>query len=270
LSYPTWQDAGMNDEIYSSDLTSAQWQFIRPFLPKPSKRGRPPKPFRQTINAIFYCLRTGCQWRLLPKWFGPWQTVFGRFRRWRESGFWSQLHDRLRAYVREAAGKRSRPTACILDSQTIRSSDHAGVRGYDAAKKIKGRKRFVLVDTLGMILGLLVTTADVPERVGAQSLLSRVLCWFTWLRVMWVDGGFSGPEFAQWVRRQRPKLKVEVVPRLQETKGFKVLRRRWIVERTFGWLNKQRRLQRDHETTIDSAEAWVHIAMIRIMIRRLA
>jgi|SRR5688572_24661295 len=260
----------MREQIYSSDLTSAQWQLLQPLLPKASKRGRPRSLLRQVINAIFYCLRSGCQWRLLPKEFGPWQTIYGWYRRWKLSGLWSELNARLRAQVRASVGKRCRPTACILDSQTVRSADHAGPTGYDAAKKTKGRKRHLLVDTLGLVLGLLVTQADVPERCGARRLLAGVLGWFGWLRLLWVDGGYSGPEFAQWVRTLRPKLVVEVVARLGETKGFKVLKRRWVVERTFGWLMKQRRLVRDYEVTTTSAEAWVYIAMIRIMLRRLA
>lgn len=222
------------------------------------------------INALFYVLRSGCQWRLLPKEFGPWQTIYGWFRRWKISGLWERLNDRLRAQVRAAAGKRCRPTAAILDSQTVRSADHPGNTGYDTAKKTKGRKRHLLVDTLGLLLGICVTPADVPERVGAQQLLTDALLWLAWLRRLWVDGGYSGPEFAAWVRLQRPKLRVEVVARLGEIHGFKVLPHRWIVERTFGWLMKQRRLVRDYEETTSSAESWVYIAMIRIMLRRLA
>lgn len=261
---------GMIDTCYSSDLTAAQWETLEPLLPKPSSRGRPRTDLRRVINAILYVVRAGCQWRLLPKDFGPWQTISGWFYRWQKSGLWQQLHDRLRAHVRVAAGKRCRPTAAILDSQTVRSADHHGETGYDAAKKTKGRKRHLLVDTLGLILGIMVTPANLPERAGAQLLLARTLRWFSWLRLLWVDGGYSGPEFAQWVRALRPKLAVEVVARLGQTKGFKVLRRRWVVERTFGWLMKQRRLVRDYEHTPSSAEAWVYIAMIRIMLRRLA
>jgi len=260
----------MTKALYSSDLTDAQWEMLKPLLPAPSKRGRPPTAHRQVIDAIFYNLRTGCQWRLLPKDFGPWETIYGRFRKWKTDGVWSALNDCLRARVRRAVGKRSRPTAAILDSQSVRSADHAGHTGYDAAKKIKGRKRHLLVDTLGLVLGIAVTPASTPERAGAQALLVRVLCWFTWLRMLWVDSGYSGPEFARWVRTHRRKLLVEVVARLRQTKGFKILRRRWVVERTFGWLMKQRRLVRDYEVTESSAEAWVYIAMIRIMLRRLA
>jgi len=239
-------------------------------LPAPSRRGRPRTLLRQVIDGIFYVLRSGCQWRLLPKDLGAWVTIYGWFRRWKISGVWIQLNDRLRAQVRAAASKRCRPTAAILDSQTVRSADHPGTRGYDAAKKTKGRKRHLLVDTLGLLLAITVTPADVPERAGAQLLLTDALLWLNWLRRLWVDGGSSGPDFAEWGRQQRPKLHVEVVARLGEIHGFKVLPHRWVVERTFGWLMKQRRLVRDYEETISSAENWVYIAMIRIMLRRLA
>lgn len=270
MSQAAGQSGRMTKTLYSSDLTDAQWEMLEPMLPAPASRGRPPTAPRQVINAIFYILRTGCQWRLLPKEFGPWQTIYGRFRRWKKAGVWAALNDQLRTLARADVGKRSRPTAAILDSQTVRSSDHAGDTGYDAAKKTKGRKRHLLVDTLGLLLGIAVTPASTPERAGAQVLLARVLCRFAWLRLLWVDGGYSGPEFARWVRTHRPKLMVEVVARLGQTKGFKILRRRWVVERTFGWLMKQRRLVRDYEVTHGSAEAWVYIAMIRIMLRRLA
>ena len=147
---------------------------------------------------------------------------------------------------------------------------HGGAVGYDAAKRIKGRKRHLLVDTLGLLLGVHVTPASVPERDGAQALLTGVLVWFHWLRRLWVDGGYSGPTFAHWVKSRRPKLDVEVVKRSDKLAGFKVLPRRWVVERTFGWLMHQRRLVRDYETTESSAETWIYIAMIRIQLRRLA
>ena len=157
-----------------------------------------------------------------------------------------------------------------MDRQSVKSDGHGGAVGYDAAKRIKGRKRHLLVDTLGLILGVAVTPASTPEREGAQVLLGRVLVWFTWLRRLWVDGGYSGAPFAQWVKGLRPKLEVEVVKRSDDVAGFKVLPRRWVVERTLGWLMRQRRLVRDYETTPASAEAWGYIAMIRIQLRRLA
>lgn len=270
MSNPSWKNGGMQLSSYPSDLTDSQWSLLGRELPKANQRGRPPSNPRIMFNAILYVVRGGIPWRFLPKEFGPWQTVYGTFRRWKAANLWESLNDCLRAQVRQAVGKRSRPTACILDSQTVRSADHGGEVGYDAAKKIKGRKRHLLVDTLGLILGVWITPANTPERDGAKGLLGWVLVWFSWLRKMWVDGGYSGPEFAAWVRTIRPKLEVEVVRRCDDVKGFKVLPRRWVVERTFGWLMKQRRLVRDYEKTESSATAMVYIAMIRIMLRRLA
>jgi len=176
----------------------------------------------------------------------------------------------LRILVRKAAGKRSQPTAAVLDSQSVKSAGHGGEVGYDAGKRIKGRKRHLLVDTLGLVLGVVVTPASTTERDGGKAVLSLVLGWFTCLRLLWVDGGYAGTKFANWVKTLRPKLEVEVVKRSDDVHGFKVLPYRWVVERTFGWLLHHRRLVRDYETTITSAEAMVYIAMIRIQLRRLA
>jgi putative transposase len=260
----------MKIAVYDTDLTDAQWAFLEPLLPKPKKRGRPPTDRRRILNSILYVIKGGIQWRLLPVNFPPWKTVYHIFRAWTLNHTWEAINARLRAHVRTGAGKVSRPTAAILDSQSVKSDSHGGPVGYDAAKRIKGRKRHLLVDTLGLILGVHVTPANVPEREGAQGLLSRSLLWFTWLRLLWVDGGYSGDPFAQWVKDIRPQLKVEVVKRSDDVKGFKILPRRWVVERTFGWLMRHRRLVRDYETTATSAQAWIYIAMIRIQIRRLA
>jgi len=260
----------MNIASYASDLTDAQWTVLQPMLPPPSKRGRPPIDRRRIINALLYIAKAGVQWRLLPHDFPAWQTVYHVFRKWTVDNTWEALNAQLRATVRNSVGKRCRPTAAILDSQSVKSDPHGGVVGYDAAKRIKGRKRHLLVDTLGLLLGIEITAADVPERDGAQTLLTRVLSWCSWLRLMWVDSGYSGPAFAQWVRAQRPKLAVEVVKRSDDMKGFQILPRRWVVERTFGWLMRHRRLVRDYETTESSAAAWTYIAMIRIQLRRLA
>jgi putative transposase len=260
----------MNIAKYSTDLTDEQWNFLEPLLPKPRSRGRPQTDRRRVMNAIFYVIKGGIQWRLLPTTFPPWQTVYHIFRRWTLDHTWEALNARLRSFVREASGKRSRPTAAILDSQTVKSDPHGGAVGFDAGKKIKGRKRHLLVDTLGLVLGAVVTAASVPEREGAQTLLGQALAWFSWLRILWVDGGYSGPEFAQWVRGLRPKIEVEVVKRGEDASGFKVLPRRWVVERTFGWLMRHRRLVRDYEQSETSAQAWIYIAMIGIQLRRLA
>lgn len=260
----------MKIAFYGSDLTDEQWALLKPMLPERKKLGRPPTDRRQVINAILYIVKGGIQWRLLPANFPPWKTVFHIFRKWTLNHTWEAINARLRALVRERVGKRSRPTAAILDSQSVKSDPHGGEVGYDAGKCIKGRKRHLLVDTLGLILGIFVTPASTPERAGAQGLLERTLGWFTWLRLLWVDGGYTGDAFAQWVKTIRPKLEVEVVKRSDDTNGFKILPRRWVVERTFAWLMRHRRLVRDYETTETSAEAWAYIAMIRIQIRRLA
>lgn len=260
----------MKIAIYETDLTDGQWGLLKPMLPPPSKKGRPPTDRRMILNAILYVLRGGIQWRLMPSNFPPWKTVYHVFRKWAREKIWEAINARLRAHTRGKEGKRSRPTAAILDSQSVKSDPHGGTVGYDAAKRIKGRKRHLLVDTLGLVLGVLVTPASTPEREGAQTMLSRVLGYFTWLRLLWVDGGYSGEPFAQFVKTIRPKLEVEVVKRSDDSSGFVVLPRRWVVERTFGWLMRQRRLVRDYETAETSAEAWIYIAMIRIQLRRLA
>ncbi len=255
---------------YDSCLSDAQWALLQPLLPKPSKRGRPPTDRRQVINAILYMVKGGIQWRQLPVNFPPWQTVYHIFRKWTLDHTWESLNAQLRTKVRHAHGKRARPTAAILDSQSVKSDPHGGAVGYDAGKRIKGRKRHLLVDTLGLLLGIEITPASTPEREGAQTLLKRILPGFAWLRLMWVDGGYSGANFAQWVRGLRPKLKVEVVKRCDDVQGFEVLPRCWVVERTFGWLMRHHRLVRDYETSEASAQAFIYLAMIRIQLRRLA
>ena len=258
----------MKIAFYDSNLTDAQWSLLEPMLPARKKRGRPPTDRRRIVDAILYVIKGGIQWRMLPSDFPPYQTVFHIFRQWALNHTWAAINALLRAHVREREGKRCRPTAAILDSQSVKSDPHGGSVGYDAAKRIKGRKRHILVDTLGLLLGVLVTPANVTERGGAQDLLTRTLGWFTWLRLLWVDGGYHGEAFTQWVQGLRAKLKVQVVKRSDT--GFKVLPRRWVVERTFAWFMRQRRLVRDYETTETSAEAWVYLAMIRIQLRRLA
>jgi len=260
----------MKIAVYDTDATDTQWKLLEPLLPKAQCRGRPRTPLRPVLNAVLYVVKSGCSWRLLPKNFPPWKTVYHHFRAWSRDGTWSALNDRLRARVRATHGKDCRPTAAVLDSQTVRSDPHGGAVGYDAAKKTKGRKRFLLVDTLGLVLGVSVQPASTPERAGALALLAVFLPVFTWLRKLWVDGGYAGSDFAQAAREYRPKLEVEVVKRSDDTSGFIVLPRRWVVERTFAWLMQHRRLVRDYEQTDASATAWIHVAIIRLMLRRLA
>jgi putative transposase len=182
------------------------------------------------------------------------KIVYHIFRQWTLNYQWAVLNDVLRTLVRKVSGKRSRPTAAILDRQSAKSDGHGGRVGSDAGKRIKGRKRQLLVDTWGLVLGVVVTPASTTERAGAHG-LGQVLGWFTWLRILWVDGGYTGDAFTQWVKNLRPKLAVKVVKRADAIAGFKVLPRCWLLERTFGWLMRQRRLGRDYETTESSAEA---------------
>jgi putative transposase len=255
---------------YQTDLTDAQWAQLEPLLPVAKKRGRPRTPLRSVCDAIFYLAKAGCPWRLLPQTFPPWKTVYHFFHQWSRNGLLGQINTRLRTLARQAEDKRARPTAAVLDSQTVRSNPHGGAVGYDAGKKTKGRKRFLLVDTLGLVLGAAVQPANTPERAGAMVLLAPVLPHFTWLRRLWVDGGYTGEDFAAWVKTQRPKLEVAVIKRSDDAKGFHVLPKRWVVERTFGWLMQHRRLVRDYEQSEASATAWIFVAMIRVMLRRLA
>ena len=260
----------MKIALYDTDLIDAQWKRINLLLPKTKKRGRKPKDRRQIVNAVLYLTAAGCQWRLLPKDFGPWQTVYHVFRQWAKDGRRQRIHDALRKLVRQEDGRRERPTAAILDSQSVKSAPHRGEVGYDAGKKIKGGKRHILVDTMGLILAVLVTPADIPERTGGLGLFARAGEILNCLKRLWVDGGYTGEEFARELAQHRPKAVVEVVKRSQTAKGFEVLPRRWVVERTFGWLMHQRRLVRDYEESESSAEAFIYIAMIRVQLRRLS
>lgn len=260
----------MKTPKYYTDLTDAQWAYIEPMLPRPHRRGRPPRDRRVILDAILYVLKGGIPWRLLPASFPPWQTVYHVFRQWALDSTWAVLNDALRVCLRRSVGRHDEPSAAILDSQSVKSDGHGGAVGFDAAKCIKGRKRHMLVDTVGLVLGAVVSPANCTERDGAQLVLGRVADWFGRLRRLWVDGGYTGDAFRDWVRERWGQLEVEVVKRCQDIRGFKVLPRRWVVERTFGWLMRHRRLVRDYETSESSAEAWIHLALIRIQLRRLA
>ena len=207
----------------------------------------------------------------LPRDFGPWQTVYGNYRRWTQDWTWRFIHDTLRDCLRKTEGRKVAPTAAIIDSQSVKIADQAGDRGYDAGKKVSGRKRHVAVDCLGLILAILITPAAVQDRDAAKSLVKFMVTMYGRLQIIWADGGYLGA-LVQWVKQLRPfgKLKLEIVRRSDRTKGFKVLPKRWIVERTFGWLFKSRRLCRDYEVRKDHSEAMIRICMIRIMVRRLA
>lgn len=254
---------------YPSCLSDAEWNCLRGEFPKPSGKGRPREhPLRELLNACFYLLRTGCQWRQLPNDLPPWSTVAGYFYRWKRSGLLERIHTRLRERLRRQAGRQTQPSAGVLDSQTVKSTECSEDRGYDAGKKINGRKRHVVVDTLGLLLMVKVLPACVQDRDGARQLLEVELAHFKQLQLIWADGGYAG-QLVHWVK-ERWQCALEIVKRSDDVKGFKVLPRRWVVERTFGWLGRSRRLNRDYERKADTGEALVYLAMTRLMLRRLS
>jgi putative transposase len=254
---------------YTTDLTDNEWQLIEYCFPKPSKRGRRRRhPYRELLNGVFYLVRTACQWRNLPKDFAPWRTVYHYFRLWKCNGLWKQVHAHLRDQVRLVEGHERQPSAGILDSQSVKSTECSDQRGYDAGKKVNGRKRHVLVDTLGLILLVLVLPASIQDRDAARQLLGTFFQQKTRRRVkqIWADGGYAGALVA--LARRLWHCTIEIVKRT-DAHAFRVLPRRWVVERTFGWLGRYRRLNRDYERQAQTGEVMVYLAMIRLMLTRL-
>jgi transposase len=259
----------------TSSITDAQWAVLAPLLPLPGntagRGGRPEKhPRRVVLDAIFYLVRGGIAWAALPRDFPPHQTVYGLFGRWARQGIWQQIHDALRDLVRVHEGRDPLPTAAIIDSQSVRGADTVPgmTRGYDAGKKVNGRKRHIAVDTGGLLLAVVVTIAGIQDRDAAHRLLTQLRGRFSTVSLVWADGGYAG-RLIIWARKVLA-LTVEVVKRTDDVKGFAVLPRRWVVERTFAWISKYRRCVRDYETLPAHHEAMVHISMIMTMSRRLA
>jgi len=259
----------------TSSITDAQWAVLAPLLPPPGntagRGGRPEKhPRRVVLDAIFYLVRGGIAWAALPRDFPPHQTVYGLFGRWARQGMWQQIHDALRDLVRVHEGRDPLPTAAIIDSQSVRGADTVPgtTRGYDAGKKVNGRKRHIAVDTGGLLLAVVVTIAGIQDRDAAHRLLTQLRGRFSTVSLVWADGGYAG-RLVIWAR-QVLALTIEVVKRTDDAKGFAVLPRRWVVERTFAWISKFRRCVRDYETLPAHHEAMVHISMIMTMSRRLA
>jgi transposase len=261
---------------YTSDMTDAEWQVIEPLMPEAAWRaghgGRPEEYCRRTvIDAIRYVADNGIKWRNLPTDFGlPWRTVHAIFTRWWHDGDLLALHNDLREKVRRAEGRAAEPTAAIIDSQSVRAAETvgAGSRGYDAGKTVQGRKRHVIVDTLGLVLVVMVTAANIQDRDGARPVLERLRDWYERITLIWADGGYAG-KLVTWAKEML-QLTLEIVKRSDDVSGFIVLPRRWVVERTLSWISQRRRCVRDYERLPEHHEAMVLWAMVILMGRRLA
>ncbi len=258
-------------KTYPTDLSDAEWTRLQAYLPNLKAEGRPrTHPLRDVLDAIFYVLKSGCQWRLLPHDFPPWSSVYYHFRRFRLNGLWTLILKVLRAAERKRAGKNPQPTAAIMDSQSVKTvEESAHPSGYDAHKSVKGRKRHVLVDTLGLLLSVYVTPAEVQDRIGARCLLAGLKPFVPRLKKIWADGAYTGEKLAGWCKEQGG-WELQIVQRSADTEGFAVLPHRWIVERTLGWLMRNRRLSKDYERMVQSSESFIEVAMIRLILRRLA
>jgi transposase len=263
------RQAAFERRRYPTDLTDAEWAQVEPLLPRPAKRGRRPGvDLREILNAIRYLARAGCGWRMLPTDFGPWQTVYWWFRRLVRRLLFRTIHDIALMLDRERAGRAASPSAGVLDSQTVKAPAAPGGGGYDAAKRAKGRKRHVAVDADGRLLMVNLTPADVQDAAGAERVILAIRKRWPWLRHLFADGAYDrGRLMSKAAYRD---FVVEVVRKLAGQQGFRPLPRRWVVERTFGWMVRWRRLVRDHEKRCDVSEAMVHVGMGALLLRRIA
>ena len=259
---------------YPSDLTDPEWAHVEPLIP-PAKRGgnRRHVDEREVVNGMMYVLSTGCQWRAIPKDLPPRSTLYDYFDRWSCDGTLDRIHDALYVKCREAAAREASPTAAIIDSQSVKSAEKEGAYidppGYDAGKKIKGKKRHVLVDTQGLLMHAIVHSADVQDRDGGALLMASLFGAFPFLIKLYADGGYQGPEFQSALKRILARVVLEIIKRLGHPPRFAVLPKRWVVERTLAWLGRCRRLAKDWECLNRKALAFLRLASIRLMLRKL-
>jgi putative transposase len=264
------------DYRYPTDLTDERWVLLQSLLPertwRPGGPGRPPCDVRRIVNGILYVNKTGCQWRLVPKEFGHWNTIYGYFKRWRRDGVWARVMETLRQWERRCLGRKPEPSAGSIDSQSIKTATQNEDIGFDGNKKIKGRKRHILVDTLGLIIAVVVTDAGTDDRLGLVALLAQYFAdGVKRLRKIWVDGAYPAAWLEEWVRglKQTHKIDLEATPH-KEGKGFQVIPWRWAVERTFAWLLNDRRHSRDYERLTANSAAMIQMSMIRLLLNRWA
>jgi putative transposase len=257
---------------YPTDLSDEQWAILEPLLPAAKHGGRPREVnLREVVNTILYVNRTGCQWDMLPHDLLPKSTAYDYFASWRDNGTWQRLIDALRTQVRTAVGREATPSAGSIDSQSVKSTEQGGERGYDGGKKITGRKRHVFVDTLGLLLCVVVTSAAVDDGAAAPYLLGRATsAALPRMKKIWADSKYHNFALYAWLKDQRPDWELEVVSRPPGVKGFTLLPKRWVVERSLAWLGRCRRHSKDYERRTDSSESMIRVSALHLMLRRLA